>query len=212
MYGGICVSILQNYMFFRFLCLIDLYLGFEYQQAHSLEACCMIRVGFIIILWNLLLFCCDFKKHLKYLIPPLCCSLGFLRATSHWKTLASSTCWSDSLTNCKSIQSSVSLMSRDDLEVITDVSEVCKSLTVLPRLLTRELVIVTKRNGKADRGFLWSRLQPPVHPSQKKHECSSVSIYQHQNSKGMSYLASFHLLQIFMLVFFVFLFSFVFQR
>lgn len=45
-------------------------------------------------------------------------------------------------------------MSTDDLEVITDVSEVCKSLTVLPRLLTRELVIVTKRNGKADRGFL----------------------------------------------------------
>ena len=58
-------------------------------------------------------------------------------------------------------------MSRDDLEVAMDVNEVCKSLIALPGLQTKEIDTATKRNGKEDKGVLWSRLQQPVHPSQK---------------------------------------------
>lgn len=62
----------------------------------------------------------------------------------------------------------MSLKSRDDLKVVMDVSEICRYLIALPRLQTKEIVAATKRNGKADKGALWSRLQQPVHPSQKK--------------------------------------------
>jgi len=50
MYVCIYVIILLNYIFFMFLCLINLFLGFEYQQTHCQEARCMIRVVFMIIL------------------------------------------------------------------------------------------------------------------------------------------------------------------